>query len=106
MSLSAAFRDIFMLLGFLAGCFVYGQEQQTLEQRQPLELVFADSIVPQDHHEAMFTTGGWYSKQQGDTHAALLTQTVEWGISDTLQVSTFIHALQSSNQNGSTATGM
>jgi hypothetical protein len=92
MSLSAAFRDIFLLLGFLAGCFVYGQEQQTLEQRQPLELVFADSIVPQDHHEAMFTTGGWYSKQQGDTHAALLTQKVEWGISDTLQVSTFVHA--------------
>jgi hypothetical protein len=40
----------------------------------------------------MFTTGGWYSKQQGDTHAALLTQKVEWGISDTLQVSTFVHA--------------
>ena len=92
MSLSAAFRDIFLLLGFLAGCFVYGQEQQTLEQRQPLELVFADSIVPQDRHEAMFTTGGWYSKQQGDTHAALLTQKVEWGILDTLQVSTSVHA--------------
>jgi len=58
MSLCAAFRDIFLLLGALAGCFVYGQEQQTLEQRQPLELVFADSIVPQDRHEAMFTTGG------------------------------------------------
>ena len=106
MSVSAAFRGIFLLLGFLAGCFVYGQEQQTLEQRQPLELVFADSIVPQDRHEAMFTTGGWYSRQQGDTHAALLTQKVEWGISDKLQVSTFVHALQSSNQNGSTATGM
>jgi hypothetical protein len=106
MSLSAASRGIFLLLGFLAGCFVYGQEQQTLEQRQPLELVFADSIVPQDRHEAMFTTGGWYSQQQGDTHAALLTQKVEWGISDKLQVSTFVHALQSSNQNGSTVTGM
>jgi hypothetical protein len=106
MSLSAASRGIFLLLGFLAGCFVYGQEQQTLEQRQPLELVFADSIVPQDRHEAMFTTGGWYSQQQGDTHATLLTQKVEWGISDKLQVSTLVHALQSSNQNGSTVTGM
>ena len=68
---------------------------------------FADGpIVPQDRHEAMFTTGGWYSQRQGDTHAALLTQKVEWGISDKLQVSTFVHALQSSNQNGSTVTGM
>jgi hypothetical protein len=106
MSLSAASRGIFLLLGFLAGCLGYGQEQQTLEQRQPLELVFADSIVPQDRHEAMFTTGGWYSQRQGDTHAALLTQKVEWGISDKLQVSTFVHALQSSDQNGLTATGM
>jgi hypothetical protein len=31
---------------------------------------------------------------------------VEWGISDKIQVSTFVHALQSSNQNGSTVTGM
>ena len=105
MSVSAASRGIFLLLGFFAGCFVYGQEQQTLEQRQPLELVFADSIVPQDRHEAMFTTGGWYSQQQGDTHTALLTQKVEWGISDKLQVSTFVHALQGSNQNGLTECG-
>jgi hypothetical protein len=106
MSLSAASRGIFLLLGFLAGCYAHGQEQQTLEQRQPLELVFADSIVPQDRHEAMFTTGGWYSQQRGDIHDALLTQKVEWGISDKLQISTFVHALQSSNANGSTAAGM
>jgi hypothetical protein len=105
MSLSAASRSIFLLLGFLAGCFVYGQEQQTLEQRQPLELIFADSIVPQDHHEMMSTTGGWYSQRDG-IHDGLLTQKIEWGISDKLQVSTFVHALRSSNTTGSTATGM
>jgi hypothetical protein len=95
-----------LLLGFLTGCYVYGQEQQTLEQRQPLELVFADSIVPQDRHEMMLTTGGWYSRQPDDIHDALLTQKIEWGISDKLQISTFVNALRSSNQIGSTVTGM
>jgi hypothetical protein len=95
-----------VLLGFLAGCYVYGQERQTLEQRQPLELVFADSIVPQDRHEMMLTTGVWYSRQRGDIHDSLLTQKIEWGISDKLQISTFVNALRSTNQNGSTATGM
>jgi hypothetical protein len=95
-----------LLLGFLAECQAYGQEQQTLEQRQPLELVFADSIVPQDRHEAMFTTGGWYSQHHGDTHDAMLTQKIEWGISDKLQISTFWHAVRASNQDGSTATGV
>jgi hypothetical protein len=97
---------IVLLLAFLAGCTAYGQEHPTLEQRQPLELVFADSIVPQDRHEMMLTTGGWYSRQRGDIHDALLTQKVEWGISDKLQISTFVQVVRSSNQMGSTATGM
>jgi len=80
--------------------------EPSLEQRQPLELIFADSIVPQDRHEMMLTTGGWYSRQRGDVHNALLTQKIEWGISDKLQISTFVNALRSSNQNGSTSTGM
>jgi hypothetical protein len=77
-----------------------------LEQRQPLELVFADSIVPQDRHEMMLTSGAWYSQQRGNIHDALFTQKVEWGISDKLQISAFVNALRSSNQNGSTATGI
>ena len=81
-------------------------DELSLEQRQPLELIFADSIVPQDRHEMMLTTGGWYSRQPGDVHNALLTQKIEWGISDKLQVSTFVNALRSSNQNGSSSTGM
>ena len=80
--------------------------EPSLEQRQPLELIFADSIVPQDRHEMMLTTGGWYSRQRGDVHSAVLTQKIEWGISDKLQISTFVNALRSSNQNGSTSTGM
>ena len=80
--------------------------ERSLEQRQPLELVFADSIVSQDRHEMMLTTGGWYSRQAGDSHNAVLTQKIEWGISDKLQVSTFVQALRKSNQNGATATGM
>jgi hypothetical protein len=95
-----------LLLVLLGGYGSYGQEPSTLEQRQPLELVFADSIVPQDRHEMMLTTGGWYSRQQGDVHDALLTQKIEWGISDKLQISTFVNALRSSNQSGSTSTGM
>jgi hypothetical protein len=31
-------------------------QEPSLEQRQPLELVYADSIVPQDRHETMLTT--------------------------------------------------
>src|ERR1700688_653297 len=96
----------------LAGLFsilparrAYGQDA-SLEQRQPLELVFADSIVPQDRHETMFTSGAWYSRQRGNTHDALLTQKVEWGISDKLQISTLVNVLRSSNQDGSIATGI
>jgi hypothetical protein len=81
-----------------------GQEQ-TLEQRQPLELVFADSIVPQDRHEMMSTTGGWYS-ERSDNHDSLFTQKIEWGISDRLQISTFWNVVRRSTQNGSTATGI
>lgn len=76
-----------------------------LEQRQPLELVFADSIVPQDRHETMLTTGAWYFKQ-GRVHHEQLTQKVEWGVSDKLQISAFTNALQKSNASGSGATGI
>lgn len=79
-------------------------EGTTLEQRQPLELVFADSIVPQDRHEAMLTTGLQYWRR-GRLHDLLLTQKVEWGISERLQVSTFANPLRNSNAIGSTATG-
>lgn len=100
-------RAIFsLLLSFfsLAGHAVYAQ-QASLEQRQPLELVFADSIVPQDRHEMMLVTGGWYLRH-GSLHTALLTQKVEWGISDELQVSTLVNLINSSNVLGPTETGM
>ena len=80
-------------------------QQKSLEERQPLELVFADSIVPQDRHETMLTTGVWYFRRHS-LHNALLTQKVEWGISDQLQVATFIQLVNSSNELGSTKTGM
>jgi hypothetical protein len=80
-------------------------QQQSLEQRQPLELVFADSIVPQDRHEAMFTTGAWYFRH-GTLRRGLLTQKIEWGISDQLQVSASVELLNSSNEVGSRKTGM
>jgi hypothetical protein len=80
-------------------------QDQSLEQRQPLELVFADSIVPQDHHEAMFTTGMWYFRHGSSDHASL-TQKVEWGITDRLQVSTFTELLNSSNELGPRKTGI
>jgi hypothetical protein len=88
----------------LAGQEVYGQ-QASLEQRQPLELVFADSIVPQDRHEMMLVTGGWYLRH-GTLRTALLTQKVEWGISDQLQISTLINLINSSNATGTTKTGL
>ena len=89
-------------------CCPYGADayaQQSLEQRQPLELVFADSIVPQDCHEAMFTTAAWYSRH-GHLRSAMLTQKVEWGISDQLQVSTLVQLVNSSNILGPTKTVM
>jgi hypothetical protein len=93
-----------LLLIFLFGRQACAQEQ-SLEQRQPLELVFADSIVPQDRHEAMFTTGLWYFRRGSANHGSL-TQKVEWGISDRLQVSTFVELLNSSNELGPRKTGI
>jgi hypothetical protein len=94
----------------LAGLFstvmclrIYAQEG-SLEQRQPLELVYADSIVPQDTHEMMLTTGAWYLRS-GDLHDSFLAQKIEWGISDRLQVSAFVHLVRSSNLTGATANG-
>jgi len=95
---------LFVFFGWVLGLNAYAQEP-SLEQRQPLELVFADSIVPQDFHEMMLTTGGWYSRN-GNTYDRFLTQKAEWGISDRLQISTFVNALHSSNSSGLDATGM
>jgi len=94
---------VFSLLLFASGQ-VYAQPQ-TLEERQPLELVFADSIVPQDRHETMLTTGASYLRR-GFQHNASLTQKVEWGISDHLQVSSFVQFVNSSNSLGPTKTGL
>jgi hypothetical protein len=96
---------LFLLLcsGLLSG--QANSQQKSLEQRQPLELVFADSIVPQDRHEAMFTTGGSYFRH-GTLRNAMLTQKVEWGISDQLQVSTLVHLVNSSNELGTTKRGV
>src|SRR5438445_6441778 len=93
-----------LLLLWLAASQTFGQSK-TLEERQPLELVFADSIVPQDGHETMLTTGVWYFRR-GAQHNASLTQKVEWGISDQLQVATFVQLVNSSNSLGSTKTGL
>jgi hypothetical protein len=81
----------------------YGQEV-SLEQRQPLELVYADSIVPQDTHEMMLTSGAWYLRS-GDLHDSFLAQKIEWGISDSLQVAAFVHLVRSSNLIGATVNG-
>ena len=94
---------VFLLLLLAAGQS-YSQ-QKTLEERQPLELVFADSIVPQDRHEKMLTTGVWYFRR-GVQHNGSLTQKVEWGISDQLQVATFVQLVNSSNVFGSTKSGI
>ena len=80
-------------------------QQKSLEQRQPLELVYADSIVPQDRHETMLTTGVWYFRKHASHHASL-TQKIEWGISDALQVSTTIQLVNSASVPGSTRTGI
>jgi len=93
---------VFSLLLLVAGQ-AHGQPK-TLEESQPLELVFADSIVPQDRHETMLTTGVWYFRR-GTLHNGSLTQKVEWGISDHLQVATFVQLVNSLNSFGSTTTG-
>jgi hypothetical protein len=77
----------------------------TLEQRQALEMVFADSIVPQDRHEMMLTTGAWYSRS-GSLHEVMLTQKVEWGITEKSQISGFSNPVHNSNSSGEGVTGM
>ncbi|MBO0863410.1 MAG: transporter [Chloracidobacterium sp.] len=101
------FATLCLLLAFSsAGAAQNATDQQeSLERRQPLELLFADSIVPQDRHEMMLTTGGWRFRR-GVLREAAITQKIEWGISDRLQVSTFAHLVNSSNQAGPTAAGM
>ena len=68
-------------------------------------MVSADSIVPQDRHEMMLTSGGWYFRD-GDVHDAMFTQKVEWGISDRLQVATFVQAIRNTDVAGPSATGI
>jgi hypothetical protein len=96
------------LAGFLSVLSVlptFGQEA-SLEQRQPLELVFADfnrsagSARNDAHHWWMVFTA------TRGVHDALLTQKIEWGISDELQISAFVNALHSSNHSGPTVTGL
>jgi hypothetical protein len=77
----------------------------TLERRQALELVFADSIVPQERHEMMLTTGSWYARGHG-VHDGRLTQKMAWGISDKLQISTFVNPLHISNGTGPNIAGV
>jgi hypothetical protein len=93
-------------LVFVSAVPVLGQidKTDTLEQRQPLELVFADSIVPQDYREMMLTTGAWYSRRR-PVHEGRLTQKVEWGISDRLQISGFVNPLHLVRSGGTTVTG-
>src|SRR5438046_1377749 len=69
-----------------------GDQGSTLEARQPLELMFADSIVPQDRHEMMLTTGARYFRHD-NLRDSFVTQKVEWGISDRFQISTFANPL-------------
>jgi hypothetical protein len=96
----------FVLILLQCGLASNAQSQQkTLEQRQPLESVYADSIVPQDRHETMLTTGVWYFRKHASHHASL-TQKIEWGISDALQVSTTMQLMNSSNLTGSMKTGI
>jgi len=53
----------------------------------------------------MFTTGLWYFRRGSVDHGSL-TQKVEWGISDRLQVSTFVELLNSSKEFGPRKTGI
>jgi hypothetical protein len=104
MNMLRAICSLLLLLISSPSHVAYGQ-QSSLEQRQPLELVFADSIVPQDRHEMLLVTGVWYLRR-GTVRTALLTQKVEWGISDELQVSTLVNVINSSNVLGPTRTGI
>jgi hypothetical protein len=97
---------LFSFLLIFSAVPVLGQidKADTLEQRQPLELVFADSIVPQDYREMMLTTGAWYSRRR-PVHEGRLTQKVEWGISDRLQISGFVNPVHLVSSGGTTVTG-
>jgi hypothetical protein len=77
----------------------------TLEERLPLELIFADSIVPQDRHETMLTTGGWMQRGRPET-GDQVTQKVEWGVSDHLQVSAFWMAVDRARTADTAAMGI
>ena len=95
---------LFCVLLFVPQVFGQIEKTDTLEQRQPLELVFADSIVPQDHREMMLTTGAWYSRRR-PVHEGRLTQKVEWGVSDRLQISGFVNPFHLVSSAGTTEKG-
>src|SRR5438132_12497580 len=67
---------LFLLL--LAANQTYG-EPQTLEERQPLELVYADSIVPPDIQEKILNTGIWHFGHRS-LHNASYTAKIAEGI--------------------------
>ncbi len=94
----------FYIVASVLPSIAQADQASTLEQRQPLELVFADSIVPQDDHEMMLTTGAWYSRRRS-VHDGQLTQKVEWGISEKLQISGFANPLHLVNSEGTSVTG-
>jgi hypothetical protein len=52
----------------------------------------------------MLTTGAWFFRH-GDLRHQSLTQKAEWGFSDRLQISTFAHLLERSNESGRSRTG-
>jgi len=97
----------FSLFVVSAAVQAFGQtdKTETLEQRQPLELVFADSIVPQDYREMMLTTGAWYSSRRR-VRQGWLTQKVEWGISDRLQIAGFANPMHLVSSSGNITTGV
>jgi hypothetical protein len=103
-ALTIVYKALLFVLLALPAFAQDGTSGPNLEQRQPLELVFADSIVPQDRHETMLTTGAWHFRR-GSLSDGRITQKVEWGISDSLQVSTFLIPVRHSNSTGTMQTG-
>jgi len=99
------FAVVLLLLAALSLSARQIDKADTLEQRQALEMVFADSIVPQDRHEMMLTTGTWYS-HSGSVHDVMLTQKIEWGITEKFQISGFTNPVHNSNSTGQGVTGM
>ena len=102
---SAALAVICLLLARTSLCAQQVDKNDTLEHRQALEMVFADSIVPQDRHEMMLTTGAWYS-HSGSVHDVMLTQKIEWGITEKFQISGFSNPVHNSNSSGQGVTGI